>query len=82
MKAVRSLSMDELRGQRREARRDLELAVMRERSDRQGADESMLTAMRERVRSLTDELIARYAADLGLVDSLLEAAPQRHPVSA
>jgi hypothetical protein len=67
------LSMDELRTQRSVARRRAEVAHLRAR---QGgpSDVDALELLDADVTALTDELIARYAVDLTLVDSLLEPA--------
>jgi hypothetical protein len=67
------LVLDQLRAERTRCRRALDLAQLRSRRpDGPTADE--LAVLRERVRMLTEELIRRYASDLGLVDSLLDAA--------
>lgn len=65
-----SLDFDDLRARRTVARRTAELARLRARQGGEpGPDEvARLDAL---VTALTDELIARYAADLSLVDSLL-----------
>jgi hypothetical protein len=65
--------MDELRSCRAAARRAAELARMRAK---QGSAESAEEVARldAQATALTGELIARYAADLSLVDSLLEPA--------
>lgn len=73
-----AMSMDELRAVRSRSRRAAELARLRTRQDAARAEEQAddLRALEARVSALTDELIARYAADLSLVDSLLgEAYP-------
>lgn len=67
------LSLDRLRADRTAARRDLELGQMRARQH-DGIADSALSGLRERVSALTEELIARYAADLSLVDSLLDGS--------
>jgi hypothetical protein len=71
--ALSELTMADLRARRADARRGAELAHLRAR---QGgpSDAGSLAALDDGVEALTDELIARYAADLGLVDSLLEPA--------
>jgi hypothetical protein len=71
--ALSDLTMAGLRARRAAARRDAELAHLRAR---QGgpSDTVSLAALDAGVEVLTDELIARYAADLALVDSLLEPA--------
>jgi hypothetical protein len=61
-----------LRAERANARRELELTQMRARQ-RDGQAEEALRPLRDRVHELTEELIARYRADLSLVDSLLES---------
>lgn len=87
------LTMDELRCERRGSRRDLERALMRSRGERGAVEDAAVPMLRERVRLLTEELIARYSRDLTLVDELLvpagghtarhEAAPAaRKPVMA
>ena len=85
MDDVMQLSMDELRCERRAARRDLELALMRSRPVDRDTD-PVIGSLRATVRELTDELIRRYASDLDLVDDLLvsgtRAAPQRRAVPA
>jgi hypothetical protein len=67
------LSLDDLRKQRSIARRRAEVAHLRAR---QGGvpDSDVLAELDAEVTSLTDELIARYAKDLSLVDSLLAPA--------
>ena len=67
------LSMEELRARRATARRTAEIAHLRARQGG-GADAAALAELDARVTALTDELIARYADDLMLVDSLLEPA--------
>jgi hypothetical protein len=62
-----------LRAERANARRELELAQMRARQ-RDGQAQEALRPLRDRVHQLTEELIARYSADLTLVDSLLESS--------
>lgn len=74
MPIAMDLTMDELRCERRSARRDLERARMRTRGQRGAPADDAIDAMSERVRVLTDELIARYAADLSQVDTLLVSA--------
>ena len=68
-----ALGMDELRALRADARRNAELAHLRAK---QGGPSSAdtLAALDAWVDEFTEELIARYAADLTLVDSLLEPA--------
>ncbi|MCX6432815.1 MAG: hypothetical protein NTX29_08500 [Actinobacteria bacterium] len=68
-----TLGMDELRARRADARRNAELAHLRAKQGVPSAADS-LAALDARVDALTEELIARYAADLTLVDSLLEPA--------
>ena len=68
-----ALTVDSLRAERTRSRRALELAQLRSRQpDGPTADD--IADLRTRVHALTEELIVRYAADLGLVDSLLDAA--------
>lgn len=73
-----AMPMEELRALRVRSRRAAELARLRSRQDAarvDGADDD-LRGLEARVSVLTDELIARYAADLSLVDALLgEAYP-------
>lgn len=75
---ISAMPMDELRALRVRSRRAAELARLRSRQDAariHGADDD-LGGLEAWVTVLTDELIARYAADLSLVDSLLgEAYP-------
>jgi hypothetical protein len=68
-----SLTLDDLRSQRAQARRTAELARLRARQGGEppAHEVARLDAV---VRALTDELITRYAADLTLVDSLLAPA--------
>jgi hypothetical protein len=71
-----ALTLAELRGERTRRRRGLELAHLRSRlPDGPTADD--IAELRSLVHSLTEELIGRYAADLDLVDSLLDAAYPR-----
>ena len=70
---VPSLTMADLRGRRAEARKCAELAHLRAKQGGPPATASV-SALDADVEVLTDELIARYAADLTLVDSLLEPA--------
>lgn len=71
-----SLSLDEVRAERTRCRRALELAQLRSRQpDGPTADD--IATLRTRVHELTEELIGRYASDLDLVDSLLDAAYPR-----
>jgi hypothetical protein len=65
--------MEDLRARRAAARRAAEIAHLRARQGG-GADADTLAGLDATVADLTDELIARYAEDLSLVDSLLEAA--------
>jgi hypothetical protein len=59
-------SFEQLRDARWAARRDLERARLR------GTDD--VDALQESVRSLTEELIGRYASSLDQLDALLEPA--------
>ena len=73
-----AMPMDELRAVRARSRRAAELARLRTRQDaaRPEGQADDLRALEAQASALTDELIARYAADLSLVDSLLgEAYP-------
>ena len=71
-----SLTMDDLRALRARVRRAAEVARLRTRQPTTPATEAVREAeeLEGQVAVLTDELIARYAADLGLVDSLLGGA--------
>lgn len=68
-----AMPMDELRAVRAHSRRAAELARLRSRQDtaRTERQDGDLGELEAQVGALTDELIARYAADLSLVDSLL-----------
>ena len=72
--ALEGLPLDELRARRARARRAAELARLRSRQsasvDEAAAQE--VTHWEAEAGALTDALIARYAGDLSLVDSLLE----------
>lgn len=65
------LDLEDLRLRRSLARRTAELARLRARQGGEPGPEEVarLDAL---VTALTDELIARYAADLSLVDALLD----------
>lgn len=67
------MPMDELRAVRARSRRAAELSRLRIRQDtaRTERQDGDLGELEAQVAALTDELIARYAADLSLVDSLL-----------
>ena len=65
--------MTHLRAERTRCRRTLELALLRSRQAG-GPTADEVEALRTRVHELTEELIRRYASDLDLVDSLLDAA--------
>ena len=67
------LGLEDLRMRRSLARRTAELARLRARQGGEPGPEEVarLDAL---VVALTDELIARYAADLSLVDALLDPA--------
>jgi hypothetical protein len=65
--------LDQLRTDRMTARRDLELAQMRARQH-DGVAGGSLERLRDLVAALTEELIARYASDLSLVESLLDGS--------
>jgi hypothetical protein len=70
---LNQLALADLRSERIRCRRSLELARLRSRQD--GVPSAgELDDLRARADALTEELIRRYAADLSLVDSLLEAA--------
>ena len=71
-----ALTLAELRVERTLVRRALELAHLRSRLP-DGPTAHDITELRSRVHSLTEELIGRYATDLDLVDSLLDAAYPR-----
>lgn len=70
---VARLPIDELRAARARARRAAELARLRSRQAPDATQDAArkLADLEAQVRELTDELIARYSADLSLVDSLL-----------
>jgi hypothetical protein len=70
------LSLGELRAERSRCRCDFELAQLRSRQP-DGPTAEQLADLRSRVHELTEELIRRYAADLDLVDSVLDAAYPR-----
>jgi hypothetical protein len=70
---VAGLSLAGLRAERTACRRQLELLTLRSRRS-EAREQEALAKVRAYVGLLTDELIARYAADLSLVDSLLEPA--------
>ena len=67
------LSLADLRSERIRCRRSLELARLRSRQEG-GPSPGDIGDLRARADALTEELIRRYAADLSLVDYLLEAA--------
>ena len=71
-----ALGLAELRAERTRCRRALELAQLRSRQP-DGPTAEDVAALRSRVHALTEELIRSYAADLDLVDSLLDAAYPR-----
>ncbi len=76
-RAPSGMPLAALRAERAEARRALELAHMRSHQPA-SADADAIELLRLRADALTEELIGRYAADLGLVDSLLdEPYPRR-----
>lgn len=70
------MPLAELREERMAARRALELAQLRMRQTADSPQEE-LEELRARVAVLTEELIARYAADLSRVDSLLDPPAPR-----
>ena len=75
---IAAMPIDELRALRARSRRAAEIARLRSRQDSARIDsgDGDLGDLEAQVAALTDELIARYAADLSLVDSLLgEAYP-------
>ena len=72
MPALEDLPLDELRAMRTTARRSLELARMRARTDDQAAM-AEIERLRLAVEVSTEELIRRYEGDLSLVDRLLGA---------
>lgn len=70
---IADLPMEELRALRAHVRRAAELARLRSRQAEesgQGTGQGV-AELEAQVAALTDALIARYAADLSLVDSLL-----------
>ena len=71
-----ALTLDELRRERARSRRALELAQLRSRQP-DGPSAEDVAVLRSHVHELTEELIDRYASDLDLVDSLLDAAYPR-----
>lgn len=71
-----ALTLIELRAERTRWRRALELAQLRSRQP-DGPTAEDVAELRSRVHALTEELITRYASDLDLVDSLLDAAYPR-----
>lgn len=71
-----TLTLAELRAERTRCRRALELAQLRSRQP-DGPTADAVAELRSRVHALTEELITRYASDLDLVDSLLDAAYPR-----
>lgn len=71
-----TLTLAELRAERTRSRRALELAQLRSRQP-DGPSPEDAAELRARVHALTEELIGRYASDLDLVDSLLDAAYPR-----
>ena len=74
--SLSDLTMVGLRVERTRCRQALELARLRARHDG-GPTAEVLAELRRRAEALTEELIHRYAADLTLVDSLLEPAYPR-----
>jgi hypothetical protein len=68
-----ALPMARLREERIRCRRALEVAQLRSRQPG-GPTPEDVARLRRRTDALTEELIRRYASDLGLVDSLLLAA--------
>jgi hypothetical protein len=71
---VTSLSLAELRLSRRNARGQLEVAQLRARQA-QSIDEGPFGRLKILVDQLTDELIARYERDPGLIDLILSEVP-------
>jgi hypothetical protein len=74
--SLSTLTMAGLRDERTRCRQALELARLRSRHEGVPTAEAV-AGLRARADALTEELIRRYAADLGLVDSLLEPAYSR-----
>jgi hypothetical protein len=70
------LPLGELRAERSRCRRALDLAQLRSRQP-DGPTPQEVAVLRAQVHALTEELIRRYASDLALVDSLLDAAYPR-----
>ncbi len=68
--------IDEIRNARNAARRELEIVQMRLRQTRDATD-TTIEGLRARVAELTEALIAAYADDLTLVDSLLDPTPRQ-----
>ena len=73
MADLEALSIDDLRSRRMRVRRAAEVARLRARQGGSARAEHV-DRLDADLRALTDELIARYAADLTLVDSLLDPA--------
>ena len=71
--SLERMPLEDLRACRTSARRAVELMKLRARQGGQG-DPHDLELLVRKVDELTEELIARYAADLSLVDSLLAPA--------
>jgi hypothetical protein len=69
-----TLSLAELRLSRRHARSQLEVAQLRARQS-QGVDGAPIERLKVMVDRLTDELIARYERDPGLIDLILGEVP-------
>lgn len=75
-RSLGDLALTSLRAERSRCRQELELARLRSRQEG-GPSPDDIAALRAQAEDLTDELIRRYAADLTLVDSLLEPAYPR-----
>lgn len=73
-----TMAIDDLRARRLRVRRAAEVARMRRDAPGDATTPAVLADLEAESRLLTDELIARYAADLSLVDSLLDPAYPAH----
>jgi hypothetical protein len=74
MADLSALSLTDLRRSRRDARSQLEVAQLRARQA-QGVDAGPVDRLKALVDRLTDELIARYERDPGLIDLILSEVP-------
>lgn len=67
---LQGMTLDDLRSRRARIRRAAEVSRLRSRQGA-GAGADAQVDLDAEATALTEELIARYSADLGLVDSLL-----------